>query len=88
MTHALPHSIVPGGQMDPQVPPMHDAVPPDGALQTVPHAPQLWVSLESVTHDVPQSESPVAQPLVHVNEPPLAEHMGVDAGHEVPHAPQ
>jgi hypothetical protein len=35
-----------------------------GVVHMVPHAPQFWASLDVLVHDVPQSMSPVAHPLV------------------------
>lgn len=73
--------------MNPQVPLLHDAVAlPTLVVHFFPHAPQLFVSVCSSTHDPLQFDWPDAQPDTHVD----PEQAGVPASgrHLSPHAPQ
>jgi hypothetical protein len=71
-------------ELQPQTPAMH-AFPPTPPLQTVPHFPQLFGSVESST----QCPEQFVSPLAHCNEP---EHVPFEQawpdGHAWPHAPQ
>jgi hypothetical protein len=70
-----PQLVVPVGHV--QAPLVHDAPP----AQTLPHAPQLLLFVESTTHAPPQLVSPGSH--VHT---PLAQYE--PPKHTVPHAPQ
>ncbi len=88
-THAAPQRWKPGLHVYPQPPPLHVGVEFAGALQVVPHAPQLDGSVWMSTQDMPQRVGVAPpQPLVQVNDEPLPEHTGVLPPQTVPHIPQ
>ena len=78
-------SANPVWQRTPHTPASHVAMlDPAGAVQVVPHTPQLFTSVIVSTHDVPHIASPPAQPL----EQPVEPHTGVVPEQAVPHMPQ
>jgi hypothetical protein len=77
------HSVLPEAHA--QLPAVQTSV----AAQALVHVPQLLGSVASTVHEPPQTTCPAAQPVAHEAVPAsLAEHTGVAAGHDAPHAPQ
>ncbi len=100
--HAGPHSLVDvsSAQWLPQMcePMLHrnEHVPvhtgkPDplaGPGQRLAHEPQLFTSVRKFTQLAPQTVSPAAHELMHVNVPPLAAQSPIAPVQVTPHAPQ
>lgn len=59
----VPHAVRPALHMTAHPPALHVGAPPVGAVQTVPHAPQLAMVEVRSTHAPPQRVSPVGHPL-------------------------
>jgi hypothetical protein len=79
-------SAVPGLQAQmPQTPAEQVGLPPT-AGQTLPHAPQFWMSVvRSISQPLEASPSQSARPGAQTQLPPA---QTVSGGHEAPHAPQ
>ncbi len=88
---AAPHGCNPVLHVHEQALDMQCAEPPEGALQIVPHVPQLLTSLVRFAH-APEGHSvcPAAQPLSQRCVPfdALSTQTGVPPEHAVPQSPQ
>ncbi len=82
-THASPHFVKPGLQVNPHWPLVHVGVALEGAAQTVPQPPQFEVSPETTTQLPLQFVVPIGHDIV--QEPPAQTSFVPQA---FPHVPQ
>jgi len=91
LTQPRVHAVKPVLQVDPQVPALQTAVAFEGAVQTVPQAPQLFTELlRFVSQPLPALLSQLPKPALQVipHTPPLQEAVPLVLLQTVPQAPQ
>ncbi len=88
LTHAAPHRWKPESHVKPQMLAEQIGVELAGAGHTLPHAPQLALSLLVSEQLPPQRISPGPHPTAQLYAPPVNRHTGLAAGQTRPQTPQ